>query len=1384
MRLTHLSLALFGQFRATLDDHSSASFESDKVRGLLAYLAVESDRAHSRSALAGLLWPDYLEENARTNLRHTLHQLRHSIGDDTADPPFLLITRQTIQFNTTTNVVIDAAQFAMLLSACARHVHQALERCPSCLERLRQVVELYRGEFLHGLTIQDSLPFEEWRRIKQEQFHIQTLAALGHLASAAEAVNDFSQAHRYASRQLELEPWRETAHRQIMRVLARQGARSAAIAQYRACRQVLQSEFGAEPETETTALYENIRTDSFERDQAHAHLQSAVDAQEAKTGSINRSGALAATSVPEVGHIYGRKHEIVQLTAWLVDERCRFVAVVGMGGMGKTTLAAAAARYVAGRFDVVIWRSLLNAPPLSEVLREIVLTLSNQTLSALPVNLSEQLTLLLEYLRRQRCLLVLDNMESVLTSSPARAPAGSYEAYSQLLQGLIEQQHESCVVITSRERPKALTHWESSLSWVRILQLGGLDAAAAQSMLANRGLAGKTQETHALAARYSGNPLALKLVAETVHDLFAGNIASFLHDEAPVFDDIRAVLDQQFERLSALERELLIWLAIEREPVTVHTLRDNLVQPVAMRDLLDALRSLQRHSLLEQTESGITLQNVVIEYLTDVLIEAIYQELGRVAPESTDQEVSAALETAQIRRVALLKAQTKEYLRQSQVRLIVQPIVTRLVAKVGAERVVQQLRRVLVALRAVAPLTPGYVGGNILNLLVHLGADLKGWDFSFLCVWQAYLAGLDASEVNFAHAQIKNAAFTDAFAFVTCAAYSPDGALLAAGAGNGSVKLWQTADGQASALLYGHTNIVEAIAYSPTENLVASGSVDATVRLWDIATRSCRRTFTGHTRGIYGVSFSPNGFMLASASEDGTVRVWDVNSGVCRWILRGHTQRVNAVAFSSGNTILASASEDRTVRLWDVQVGRCFAVLEGHQGEVTGVAFHPAGELVMSSSRDCTIRVWNLHSSETEIVLKDHTAPVRGIALNHTGVLLASASNDKTIRLWRLADWRPQQVLLQGDPVASVAFRPDGQTVVGVSQNLRLQVWDVASGYAQRTLLGYSSNIWSLAVSPDGCLLAGAGEDHILYLWDLPEKKLRSKLRGHTQRIYSVVFSPNGALIASGCSSATVRLWEANSGRAVAQFHAERGLTSLAFSPDGALLAGSSHDQTVYVWKVATGECVHRLTGHTTWVESIAFSPDGVRIASGSHDQTIRLWDADRGELLHTLTGHTQGVSGLAFDPAGRVLASCGWDATVRLWDPVSGQPLTILTEHENLVWRIAFHPAGKLLASASADQTVRLWNVETGQVQAVLRGHSDAVFAVAFSPDGATLYSGGADGAVKVWQIADVVAPTCLTTLRIPGPYAGMNITGVTGITEAQQAVLKTLGATVLDEP
>jgi WD40 repeat protein/transcriptional regulator with XRE-family HTH domain len=1068
---------------------------------------------------------------------------------------------------------------------------------------------------------------------------------------------------------------------------------------------------------------------------------------------------------PNLGSFYGRERDQETLERWLVADRCRLVAIVGMGGIGKTVLATKVARQVSSHFDYVIWRSLINAPPLTSMLRGWFQVLSQQQLNRLPDHLAEQLELLFDTLRRQRCLLILDNVETIMQQgSRAGQYRPGYEVYGHLIQRFGDGEHQSCLLLTSRERPQSLARLANDNTLIRFHQLAGLAESAGLAILQGQGLSGPAHVLEGLVEHYSGHPLALKLIAQTIQELFVGDIEAFLREEAVIFDDIRDILDQQFARLSALERDIMVWLAIEREAVSPQLLRDNLVKSEAGGIFLEALRSLQRRSLLEQSAAGFTLQNVIMEYTTDRLIDQVYSEIS-----------SGAISVFQSH--ALIKAQAKEYVRDSQSRLILKPVAERLLAALGQAGLEMRLKAILESLRQSGPRQLGYAGGNVLNLLLHLKIKLRDYDFSGLMIRQAYLGGLHAPDLNFAGAHLAGAVFTDTFGPTFSVAFSPNGKVLAAGTAEGQVRLWWVANGQPLLTCEGHLGAVWSVAFSPDGRLLASGSTDGTVRLWEVNTGQNLKTLAGHTHQVWSVAFSPDGHLLASGSNDQTVRLWEVNTGQSLKTLAGHTQQVRSVAFSPDGRLLASGSFDHTVRLWEVDTGQSLKTLVGHANPVRSVAFSPDGHLLASGSNDHTVRLWDVNTGQSLKTLAGHTHQVWSVAFSPDGHLLASGSQDQTVRLWEVPTGQSLKTLAGHTTwVSSVAFSPDGRLLASASNDHTVRLWEIPTGQSLKTLSGHTNWVWSVAFNPDGRLLASGSTDGTVRLWGVPTGQNLKTLSGHANWVSSVAFSPDGRLLASGSQDQTVRLWEVPTGQNLKTLSDHTNSVWLvAFSPDGRLLASGSEDHTVRLWDVNTGQNLKTLAGHTHPVRSVAFSPDGHLLASGSQDQTVRLWEVPAGQSLKTLAGHTNQVWSVAFSPDGHLLASGSEDQTVRLWEVHTGQSLKTLSDHITWVSSVAFSPDGRLLVSGSMDQTVRLWEVPTGQNLKTLSGHTNWVWSVAFSPDGRLLASGSADATIKLW---DVQTGECLKTLQPERPYERMNITSATGLTEAQKAVLKALGA------
>ncbi|NJN67688.1 MAG: protein kinase, partial [Chloroflexaceae bacterium] len=300
-----------------------------------------------------------------------------------------------------------------------------------------------------------------------------------------------------------------------------------------------------------------------------------------------------------------------------------------------------------------------------------------------------------------------------------------------------------------------------------------------------------------------------------------------------------------------------------------------------------------------------------------------------------------------------------------------------------------------------------------------------------------------------------------------------------------------------------------------------------------------------------------------------------------------------------------------------------------------------------------------------------------------------------------LAQWEERGHVVNPDlppAVLSVAFAPDGQTLVTGLGDTTIQVWQVRDGTLLRTLDQHQGGVGSVAFSPDGQTFVSGGYDQTVRVWQASDGALLHTLEGHTDWVLSVAFSPDGQTIASGSSDETVRLWRAGDGTLIRTLEGQsNSINGLTFSPDGQTLAAATEDNRVLLWQVRDGTVLHRLEGMSVGVLSVAFSPDGTLLASGSRDSAVRLWQVSDGQLLHTLKGDVGQVFSVAFSPDGTVLASGGSYRAPRLWQVRDGALLHTLEGHTDEVYGVAFSPDGLTLASGSGDQTVRLWGVGSG---------------------------------------------------------------------------------------
>jgi predicted ATPase/DNA-binding SARP family transcriptional activator len=544
--MPHLTISLLGSLQVSIAGQAVGGFAYNKARALLAYLAVEAHHPQQRDTIVGWLWPDLPDAAARTNLRQVLTSLRDTIGPGDPSAPFLLTTRGTVQFNPASDYVLDVTRFAALLDECARHRHRHISRCPACAAHLAEAVQLYRGDFLAQFPSVDSAPFEEWLVVKRETLHQRAVEALSHLAHYYERWGDTAQARQVLTRLIELEPWDEAAHVHLMRLLYYAGQRGAALAQYEACRRILADQFNVEPIATTQQLYEQIRAGKPIED-------------ESPVRSIDLP--IAATT------LIGRESELIDLGALLADPAQRLITLVGPGGIGKTRLAITAATANAPIFDDGAAFVSLAALSSADLLPTVILS----ALDITPEKHNDPIQQILAYLRPRELLLVLDNLEHLLTGV-------------SFIVRLMQHAPRVTLLITSRERLAVQAEQVFELTGLEYPAFDAADLEQYQAVQLFVDRAQRVQRKFQLTpdnapaiARIcrlvEGLPLAIELAASTANvqscaaiadDIAAGlkALATKLRDVPERHRSMWAVFEHSWQLLSAAEQSVFRQLSV------------------------------------------------------------------------------------------------------------------------------------------------------------------------------------------------------------------------------------------------------------------------------------------------------------------------------------------------------------------------------------------------------------------------------------------------------------------------------------------------------------------------------------------------------------------------------------------------------------------------------------------------------------------------------------------------------------------------------------------------------------------------------------------------------------------------------------------------------
>lgn len=322
---------------------------------------------------------------------------------------------------------------------------------------------------------------------------------------------------------------------------------------------------------------------------------------------------------PEVSIFYGRTKELMELEQWIVEDGCRLVALQGMGGIGKTALSVILAEQIQNKFEYFIWRSLRYVPSVEDLLTELIGFLSNGQATDLPQNASRRVASLLEYLRSHRCLLILDQVETILRDGqPAGYYLEKYADYGELIQRVGRERHNSCLLLISREQLNDVALMQLETQFVRSFSLSNLNDAEAREIFRSKGLSDQDNWGE-LIKIYRCNPLFLNIIAAYIRHSFAGSVSNFLQIGTTFIGDIAPILDTLWNRLSPFEQEITCLLALNPNAISIPALKNHISGLVSYSAVMEALQSLERRSLIEKQTEGsevlYTLQPVVRRFV-------------------------------------------------------------------------------------------------------------------------------------------------------------------------------------------------------------------------------------------------------------------------------------------------------------------------------------------------------------------------------------------------------------------------------------------------------------------------------------------------------------------------------------------------------------------------------------------------------------------------------------------------------------------------------------------------------------------------------------------------------------------------------------------------
>jgi WD40 repeat protein len=601
-------------------------------------------------------------------------------------------------------------------------------------------------------------------------------------------------------------------------------------------------------------------------------------------------------------------------------------------------------------------------------------------------------------------------------------------------------------------------------------------------------------------------------------------------------------------------------------------------------------------------------------------------------------------------------------------------------------------------------------------------------------------------------------------------ALSADGTKSVVALKDGTVKVFNQADGKELYVLKGHEGPVTQVAMTANNTLLVTTGSDRTIRFWNPANGAPLGVYGAHTAPITNLQTRPDSVAAYTSSEDGTVKFWTLPPVAARGLAAPHGAGVTALILSPDGNQLFTASADKTVRqstfangaqvkafgpasgsvlslsmradqallaggldngqvqFWTTADAKDAGKLSAHAGPVTGMAFNAANQL-LSVGGDGFLRTWALPLVPTRAML--HPDAVTVAIATADGKRVFTAANDKTIYGWNLAAPATPDRKFSGHPTAitALALKGDATVLVSAGDDGILRFWNATNSQAGDVLLAHTGAVTSLSFTADNTKVLSSGVDGSVRLWQIPAPAV--KPIAHPDAVVAAVSSADGNSLVTGSADKQVRVWNLQNFQPKALAGLTQPAGAVAISPNGALVAGGSAEKAVVVWTVADSKEQAKFVNTPAPVQSLAFHADNKTLAAGFADGQITVYDTAMKKDLKTFKAHAGPVTGLTYLPSGDLLSGSA-DKTIQVWNPADGMSKLKIDAPAPVVG-LSLTKDGARVAVVGADKNVKLWTLADKKEAGTFATPAEAR-GLGISPDGSRVVVAGADNRVRLY--------------------------------------------------